>query len=241
MTPFFFKKEYKNNSWTLLQEATQSNLLSSLKFLGNSAYNSGSKILITGDNFTFSPFVHPGSILEFLEQKNVTISRVIYSKKKKINPYSLTGYKFNDIYVEDVKLENYDYILALNSIGNVVLLSPSVLIKNTLPSFEILYPDLLLNTNYLQGNNLTELDTLSVITILTSYEEKDMRFAFLNSAIKKYPDNPYFYFYFGKYYQEINNIVFAEKMYSLAISKDDSNTPNPYFAQAYFDLTQKHN
>lgn len=247
-TPKMSASRYAGNEWTLEQQHRQHRLLYDLARMVRQLPSDTRSVLVTGLNFPFSPFDHGLSLFSLGDLGATRFSIVTYATRDDTFPAfaslqaQLTPVRF--VTPEAAQRGNFDEIWMFRNDGSLI---QSIHIgKNTIPAetFGFTPIELMIFPGVAEalgaasgtGGNPALLDDgyrlLSCGTALISYQQPALALRCLNASIRKIPENPYPYFYYGLMLEQLNRIDEAKLFFEKAIAHDDTIRPNPWFKEA---------
>jgi len=247
LSPILNKNNYEENAWLLTQERTQRNLLISLFQLmdGHHSTNSSDRVLVTGLNFLFNPFIHPMSLHSFskgLIPKFDVVSYTTGNLKDETLAESVDWVKF--IRPKDVDLHNYSKVWKFASDGHLVrVLRIGDPLPASVPSLGIksqdliIFPDVAGIINVLKDprrdrKNLADGYLMFRCGLsFIDYQQPSLALGCFEASVHKVPKSPYPYYFTALTLEQLNRFKEAKPLIEMAIAHDDSIHPNPEFKQ----------
>jgi tetratricopeptide (TPR) repeat protein len=248
-SPLLFDRAYKSNAWVLEQESRQRNLLQALGNITATLPNGGGvgRILITGINFTFSPFDHVMSMRSFPHMENIQLDVLAYAHRTAApdlwgDPRD-PSVRF--IPPSEVVLSHYNHVWAFRSDGT---LAKNVSEPGRFTSYSnaelgfsaaelLIYPNLFgifgdPSVQYFGRKPLGGYQYLECGGALLVYENLSGAEKCLTQSVRLIPDNPYPYFYLGQIHEKRGLFELAIASYEKAVAADNPKSPNPAFKNA---------
>lgn len=243
--PILHGPAYRANGWYLEQEARQRALLQTLSRLGSQLppEADGSRILVTGIDFPFSPFQSGLSLrsLPNLGSAHFDVLRYPLAPPppaaQQVVP---TAPNVRLVAAASVDLSGYDYIWVFRSDGTLAAslrgreVHLAAAAGAPFSALELIaHPRLLeLASAARAGPQVYGTKALECGADFLARNELDKAQWCLRAAVERLPANPYPYFYLGALEEKRGDLAAARDLFERAVQLDDPSGPNAYFREA---------
>jgi hypothetical protein len=247
-SPALSTGRYTTNKWILEQQHIQKRLLSDLAPMLQSPPPAPRSVLVTGIDFSFSPFDHPLSLHSLGILGDTQFSVVTYAQHndalRSCEPPRTQPALVRFITPEVARCGAFDEVWMFRNNGSLIRSvhinkdsAPPATLGFT-PMELMIFPGVAEALGVSSGlnENQTFLDDghrlYSCGVALMSYQQPELALRCLQVSSHKLPTNPYPYFYSGVALERLHRLDEAKLLFESAISHDDPNRPNPVFIEA---------